>query len=416
MLHKFNEDSIYSKFIKGILASTHVPSVEIWKPNMNLTEGFTYITKDYILKAKKSYSSKEGKPLTSPLNSEYFQILGSYIEGNEYRNITTNYMSNTYEYDYETHKYLGNYLRMLRDLHGVDLMPYYNCLNGVSSSNVRIKDISTNPTTDTSPSTFSYKIITDNKEDDGLKTLLVPIRFNQDYTIYANCDTPVKIVSIFYDGFRKISDLADNLKIYNRMSISNPILYRKDQVSLDRDDAFYRNYLTLLIELPKKCNQVVVLEGNYKNNKVITTNLKNEICKSIISREDPDGNRISLLDLSDEDLNNYCKIIPSLTRSVDNSLFAYSDRLLEFLLSNAITGDDEITDNIKRIQDYTTSITHYRQNKSNFDMRYSSPGVWDNELRAYLYDLVTDKSKYKIDISGYVDKDVESVVTRGQNV
>ena len=80
MLHKFNEDSIYSKFIKGILASTHVPSVEIWKPNMNLTEGFTYITKDYILKAKKSYSSKEGKPLTSPLNSEYFQILGSYIE------------------------------------------------------------------------------------------------------------------------------------------------------------------------------------------------------------------------------------------------------------------------------------------------------------------------------------------------
>jgi hypothetical protein len=45
-------------------------------------------------------------------------------------------------------------------------------------------------------------------------------------------------------------------------------------------------------------------------------------------------------------------------------------------------------------------------------------GVWDEDLRRYLFEL-TKKSKYlsrKIDLTGYVDKDTEMIITRGQRV
>lgn len=58
---------------------------------------------------------------------EFFEVLEPYVEGEEYFGITSNYNSNTSSYDAETHEYLGNYLRMYRDLHNIDLMSYYNC-------------------------------------------------------------------------------------------------------------------------------------------------------------------------------------------------------------------------------------------------------------------------------------------------
>ena len=51
-------------------------------------------------------------------------------------------------------------------------------------------------------------------------------------------------------------------------------------------------------------------------------------------------------------------------------------------------------------------------------MKDSTKDVWDDKLREYLYNL-TLASNYitnKFDITGYVDKDVEQVITRGQKV
>ena len=61
---------------------------------------------------------------------------------------------------------------------------------------------------------------------------------------------------------------------------------------------------------------------------------------------------------------------------------------------------------IKRIQEYASSIENYRQNGSIFNNRHSTAGVWDNDLRVYLYDLVTNNnSRFNsktVEISGYV--------------
>jgi hypothetical protein len=42
-------------------------------------------------------------------------------------------------------------------------------------------------------------------------------------------------------------------------------------------------------------------------------------------------------------------------------------------------------------------------------------GVWDESLREYLFMLAKDSiyMNKRVDINGYVDKDVESVISRG---
>ena len=54
MLRKFNENNIYSKFIKSLVSSMYIPTLEIWKPGKPIIKGFQYITKNYIVEAKQS--------------------------------------------------------------------------------------------------------------------------------------------------------------------------------------------------------------------------------------------------------------------------------------------------------------------------------------------------------------------------
>ena len=87
------------------------------------------------------------------------------------------------------------------------------------------------------------------------------------------------------------------------------------------------------------------------------------------------------------------------------------------MLLNVIDSKDEIYQNIERIQKYSTSTENREINNSNYTGTYVK-GEWDDSLRKYLYDLVTKniKTPTTVDISGYVDKDVETIITRGQNV
>lgn len=89
----------------------------------------------------------------------------------------------------------------------------------------------------------------------------------------------------------------------------------------------------------------------------------------------------------------------SLLQFNDNMSYPFSDVLIEYLLSNVIDSDDEISDNIKRIQ-----IWFGVQNSPEFTY-----GAWNNALRIDVFNTV----KYintipHMDIIGYVDKNVES--------
>ena len=85
--------------------------------------------------------------------------------------------------------------------------------------------------------------------------------------------------------------------------------------------------------------------------------------------------------------------------------YPFADRLIEYLLDNAITDQDTLSDNIKRVQKIMS------ENK----IDNMIAGAWDNKMQHVLYDFMYDENSNILDrtsvchdILGYVDKDVEN--------
>ncbi|WP_300924714.1 hypothetical protein [uncultured Clostridium sp.] len=286
-------------------------------------------------------------------------------------------MSNNLLYDTATHEYLGNYLRMLRDFDNIDLMPFYNCINGIVSNNIRIETTVSNETDSNGNNIIKLmpNIITNNTTEDNYKVLMASIRFNQDYTIYINSMLPCKITAICYDGVSQvsnyISETGTGVEVLSTSSFSKPFVYRVNQkADYGFSSMYYRNYLTLLLQVPKNCNNVVVLEGNYKDNKLVTNSRHNEIIQPTYSFVNKENERITFNNFNKKEMNNYCKIIPSLIYSTENKLHAFDLKLIEYLLKNVISNHDDISKNIERIQTYISSYEHQKFNGTRFEKSY----------------------------------------------
>jgi hypothetical protein len=57
------------------------------------------------------------------------------------------------------------------------------------------------------------------------------------------------------------------------------------------------------------------------------------------------------------------------------------------------------------------------ENRSRYRKSFTK-GVWDSNLRMYLYNLALTNpiTPLNINVDGYVDKNLETIVTRGQDV
>jgi hypothetical protein len=103
----------------------------------------------------------------------------------------------------------------------------------------------------------------------------------------------------------------------------------------------------------------------------------------------------------------------------------FSDRLIEYLLGNAITGIDDISEDIKRVQKQLfNSKIHLTSDEEGNEVdkyvRYidniQKPGIWTQELQNALIGYYQDKklnnniSFDSYDFIGYVDKDVERLL------
>lgn len=87
----------------------------------------------------------------------------------------------------------------------------------------------------------------------------------------------------------------------------------------------------------------------------------------------------------------------SLLRMNDKQSYAFSDKLIQYLLRSAITSDENIFNNVKRIQEAVDINLYYT----------SVEDVWNDYLRKVLFDKYVDNNDYKMDILGYVDNDIE---------
>ena len=493
MYTRFNDNTIETKFIKQLVAKTQVPFISTWKPGDFAVRGMVYITRDSIWKCNHtgwpkhlmdtctptehttivnehgiriSYTSDESIP--------YFTKVSSYNFGKEYYNVTGSYQSNILGYDATTHFYLGQYLRMMRDIFDLDLMPFYNCFCGEYVSDVDF-DSTSNVIVST---TDQYKIAS------------VPVKFGKKYMIAINSEVPVETMLVVYGRKGLIRNLTENLndiqvtnqgtiysegtyKKYQRTCFQDPVIYETKSwhqlynvytkmsgrfvsdvdeneilTNPNYDQALgqFEKYLRLLIKVPKNnTSSLVVLEGDYRltgddtvkhsnavtwtnregigatvNSKVVTGEwVRPKIIKSYY-KQNENGELVYVDSEKEETQIDDSPVLLSplgLLQMSDGNSYAFSNRLIEYLLQNVINPLEEFGDNITRIQQYSKSYENNLKNGSRFT-KPVTPGVWDEDLREYLFNLVRD-TKYlttKVDLTGYVDKDTERIITRGQKV
>ena len=200
MPQQFFTNTIENKFIKAMLRNFPIPLIPSITDGEMMIEGCTYIYNTNIVKCTQTGKIKSKFDPVLTVNEEItvsenlviglgyvpakFDIISYYIWGDEIPKITQKYISRYDYYDPETHYYLGQYLRYMRDLRGIDLMPFYNCFNCTTISDIILDKNAPN----------GYTL----SHSDAYKTVCVPIKFNKKYTIAIDSNSRVLMKSIFY--------------------------------------------------------------------------------------------------------------------------------------------------------------------------------------------------------------------------
>lgn len=403
-MQRFFTDTVESDFVKSILANTPLYTLQTCKDGDFIIKGYQYIYNNYVIICTKSgYIAHTDAYYRASYQTK--EILdGKELSKRMYHKYVSTY---TY-YDSLTHKYLGDYLRQFRDLKGIDLMPFYNCFCNQFTSGIRLfTELMTNSEGSVVSKT-SVKVLPSSQ----FKIALVPVKLNQKYTIAIDSQSNVYIAPIFlngnvlveYSSSSSSTDLTEminqekyfHIKQYNELSYNNPILYEFNLISMFQEDETqlrlfksYERYLYLLIQLPAtNDSSIVVLEGDYTDNNtqhifsadninVMSQNEKNYLMLS----------RLSLLQFN-------CRIqVP------------YSNRLLEYLTQNVITNQDTFWKDISKVQEYVDPNKLYTP----------YPGIWDDSLRVSCFNKsMKSPIVRKLDLNGFVDKDVENMFMRGR--
>ena len=368
----------------------------------NITYSYTTFNTEYVggLTATDDMIERSYLPIAD------YDIVGRYEFGTSYPRITKDFVSNVNYYDSVTHRALGDYLRCLRDIKGLDLMGLYNCFDYTVSDNLTLK--SSGPVKETSTKT---------------KVILVPIKFNKDYTIAIECPFPVTVCPIFYDGKNLIQDqsgesLSKNLlygmhkfnslqfNIPQKISITNlpsdllDMMDSNESTDTQIKQATelsvmlnnYERYLYLAIELPStNTSSIVVLEGDYVS-----------VADTYVSSAH------NLDELGDPRVSQLFKSKLSLLDKNDSIQRPFSDKLISYLLRYTIDSREYIDENVQKVE----SSAEYHPNIPNF---YS--GMWDIGLRYALYksymELPDLEWVNKEDLLGFVDIDMENAINKG---
>jgi hypothetical protein len=264
--------------------------------------------------------------------------------------------------------------------------------------------------------------------DPNFKIYMIPVKLFQKYTIAIDSDFPIEMCCGIYGDYQDTRAKFQNIPhyTYKRLSksvFSQPFLY--DALVCDGDttlntfiDSLTENSngdQTALIELAQnECDlklflkvpvindsTIVILEGDYLgwNDSIwdITATSPKRVNRSVVNLEHTFTTADQL------------KLISPLQLLHLNTKeqHPFADRLIEYLIGNAITNSEtEIADNVRRAQKALAS--NYSAN--NYITKL--PGIWSNEMRILFYEYITSNkytTKFDInhDILGYVDKDVE---------
>jgi hypothetical protein len=442
-MFKFNNTHIFTGYLKQLLGSVYLPTCRIYtkefadylerngKEDPRVLESFGTLTDNSsavrinYLKNNRLYNyflDSSGIKLNLNQGQTYWKNVSNFFyESDKFTpSLTKTLHSAGGVYDTKTHEYLGDYLRFLRDYHGVNLLSLYNCFNNKICNNMY----------------HSFKINTNSSQEDQLKITfdaqdskyriyMVPVKLFSDYTIAVDCmqgielfcglystklDTSSKGADLVKKTYKKIDTtlfsqpfLYDKLNV-NYWSISSSGINIDDQGVLQLDSnkvtrwdlAKCEQDLRLFIKVPTSCkSSIVILEGDFRhfndfkyrvqtqenNNEKIWKYEQNHCVLNFdenvykLSNNKPDE-KVGKLDLNRVSFKPIGKL--QLLAFNTGESYPFSDRLVEYLSNSAITPLDTIPDNIKRTQEVM------KQNRHHFKIR----GLWEEKMQRIIYDYL----------------------------
>ena len=395
-MQQFNKISLYSNIIKNLLATTYLPLVRSVREGDYMCKDRLYIFKCEFVKCTKSGFVGSAGYITTEGELAQWTSLREFHFGEMDDKLSTNYISNCEGYDYRTHERLGQYLRNLRDMYGLNLLPLYNCFSNQPLENHVIRG----------------KKVRHTSEYTNTKVYKVPIKFNQDYTIcienigrttiapaFLRHNNLVKQNNTQYGNGIDITNQYISLHVYDNIhnfvntSFAKPIKVRFDNYPHTKDvqvlDSNYvrnrvsykiteemcsrfaavENTLYMLIQVPKVFNQnIVILEGDY-------TNLDSQKIVGL-----PYVDR-----LPDFLYDKYYIHDLNLMTTTTEDIRPFSPVLIEFLLWNAMCTLDTINNDFDRLAMELSK--QYVPNTEDFTSR-SFPNFWTSRYRQILSDYV----------------------------
>ena len=175
------------------------------------------------------------------------------------------------------------------------------------------------------------------------------------------------------------SDLEATLnnsgQVFPNMSFKEPVTYRVE--TGDPQSIMFQRNLYLLIQLPINNDSSIAIFENFDPTEYSTI------------RCEADGSRVY----------EFCR--PSLARMNTRVSYAFSDRLIEYLLGNVIHPQDPVPQNIAVAQTLLASC--YPSYKRSFITGQNKKGFWDKSLSSLILDVAEqNKDNYPLyDQDGY---------------
>jgi hypothetical protein len=468
-MFSFNNNHIFTGYLKQLLSSTYIPNCKIYK-------------KEYA-----EYCAKNGKE--DPRVLESFDTQGvyrgasriTYLKNKELltyfwqdpknpsdnkpawkRGTKLQYIDNSFipgltrvlksagdTYDIKTHEYLGEFLRFVRDYYDVNLMSMYNCFSNKIINNLFLR---IDPQKEVQAGNSPCPKIEFSSYDPRYRIYAIPVKLFENYTIAIDCAQSIELFCGFYGTVLDLSDKkGDNRSLelikatyrkYNYTRFRQPFLYdaldiknwttedavtavhRKNQLTEKKflkssevtrwDIANREQDLKLFIKVPSTCtSSIVILEGDYRGyndylyvpapikvggkagvtwnyiqNKWINNFQDSETTYSfpvvIPAQNEGEEDRIvndsgPYVNMNIPDINERpFKPIGKLQLLALNTgeSYPFADRLVEYLVGSAITSEDEIKDNIKRVQKVMNQNGHF----------FTLDGIWEPKMQKILYD------------------------------
>lgn len=353
LLHSFNLPRVATYTDDLLNVVDYVESGEVTSSGNSLYDGRVYVKDRQIVK----------------YNNGNFDKIANYVYNYPILNFTKNFVIKSSTYDFYTHKYLGDYLRFMRDYNNLNLMSMYNCFTGEEPRRIYLQD---NEGKEGVSITSDYKFKL-NTDDNNYNYYLTPVKFDKTYTIALSSNIKYDLACILYNDIF-ISATPDELIRESYMHVdgstfSEPFTYSTKWNCTKNLELWKKEKdLMLLIKIPKLIDtSIVILEGNYIS------------CTNIL-----DGSIYGkfITDVA-EGANNYISKL-SLLAVNDQQLHPIAPRLIEYLLGQAITNIDHISRNIEYVQNMI-----YKEGMKGFY------GVWDDELHYNIYKKTLENNLIK---------------------